>query len=144
MRHGPYRTVKTRIVERFGDGILDDLERLRTQPFFTLIGVAKKHGVTRERIRQIYNSFYHRKTYRKYGKEVLSKRLKVKEDCALLDSVHCTAAQKIADHKMGLYNAPGFKGEYRFIKECQRRGFNIEYTDCGRRVDFEVNGYCDL
>lgn len=128
-----------KLIRKYGKNIIKDLKKLQAAPYSTLQATGNKYGLTRERVRQIFNKLY-RKSFGKYTTAKTTKYKKIKDDCDMLNSISCTVEQKIADFNIGILKGKGIASEVAFAKKCKELGFDIKYSDCGRGIDFEVNG----
>lgn len=128
-----------KLVNKYGENLICDLKKLQNSPYSTLQEIGNKYSITRERVRQIFNKLYGES----FGKYTIAKSVKykkIKEDCDMLNSINCTIEQKIADFDLGILKGKGIASEVMFAKKCKELGFDIKYSDCGRGIDFEVNG----
>lgn len=123
-----------RLKLRYGQSLFDDLESVRSTHFYNLSSVARKYGISREYVRQIYKMLY---------KEGFTKKKRQKrEQRQISESLSCIndPRYKMAEHKK---NGPGYQGvliEHLFFVECKNRGFEIEFP-CNIDFDLVVNGY---
>ena len=122
-----------RLTKKYGHKILDDFESLKNNPYTSLEWVGKEHGLTRERIRQLYYKIYGEKyTIAKREQslkksEELSCKKDVRNYFAIIELEGIEPAQYKIYEKM-------------FIDECLSRGFDVP-TRCESDIDFIVNGF---
>lgn len=115
----------SKLVKKYGESILHDLNSLVTNPFHTLASTGSKYGVTREYIRQIVP--------RVYGYDYTffhNKLIQLRKE----NEVHCSRHPIFRDNtKWGQYEAKAF----RFLKSI---GYDVKPAPT-IKYDMVVNGY---
>jgi len=124
---------KIKIENKFGKQIHEHLAALKNNPFYTLDYIGKLHGVTRERIRQIYQKYYNEP----YTKDLRFKKTNRKADLSCSkDPRNKVIAYK--NKQSSVYK--GALAEKEFLDECIGRGFDVDPM-CDAAVDLKINGW---
>lgn len=117
------------LIGRYGNEIIDDLKKLRKNPFITLEQVGIKYGVTREYIRQIYKRYF--------GEGYGNSCKRIEKD------ISCSSDPRNKIYlvkKNGSNVRKGTEIEYLFTQKCLELGFNIN-ASCKTDSDIIINGY---
>jgi hypothetical protein len=121
-----------KLLETKGLGFMNDMQLLfQGTEGMTLQSVGVKHGVTRERIRQIY-----KKLYREMYAIAADRRSKSRELVKLINRIKWLSMEERAKRNTG----KAFNTELLFYRECKKRNFLI-HQPTDRICDFFVNGY---
>ena len=120
--------------KKYGVQFIKDMKALKTQQYLSLNAVGVKHGLTRERVRQIFKIIYN-ESYGKYE----TKKAKERKESEATVCVH-DPRRKVADYKKdsGVYR--GALAEKLFMEQCEALGFNVEIP-CGKSFDIIINGF---
>lgn len=126
---------KKYILDRKGKEFVDDLYVLKAGNT-TLDKVGKKYGVTRERIRQIYNKYFDELYAIAVAKRGVYKSILAEKEAAKKRK----PAYKYA-HAKGSNSNVAFLGEYKFYSKCLSLGYSIESHPLNKPYDFIVNNH---
>lgn len=126
------RIFRRDFTKNYSKELEQDFDRLFTDIYWTLTKIAKKHGFSSERSRQIYNLLYDKK----YN-ILLGERSKIKKEEALKRSND--PRHKVAEYKDGT-TRKGAIGELLFFNACRKRKLKITIP-CDTVVDFKINGF---
>jgi len=120
--------------KKYGVQFIKDMKALKTQQYLSLHAVGVKHGLTRERVRQIFKIIYN-ESYGKYE----TKKAKERKESEATVCVH-DPRRKVADYKKDSYIYNGALAEKLFMEQCEFLGFNVEIP-CGKSFDIIINGF---
>ena len=123
---------RKKAIDKYGYSIVEEFEKIKTNPFYTLQCVADKYGITRERIRQLYIAFCGHAYTIDLKKQ---SELRAKELACIHDPRY-----KVAEYKI---NTPTHRGaiiEKKVLSICEHLGYNIEIP-CQKQIDLKINGY---
>lgn len=123
---------KADLVKKYGKDIFSDLQKADSDSFGTLQAVAEKHGITRERARQIYNQLYG-KPFRQKSAPTIKELHEKSLSCKYHPFIKC------AEYKEGIVKT-GAIYEKLFWKECEKKGFAVSLYGSAE-IDMVVNGY---
>lgn len=121
-----------RILKKHGDSLLGELLELKSNPFKTLESVGVKFGLTRERIRQLYNSLHYPETY--------SGRVTVKNLVANDIRGTCILHPKQKAAEMTGNIGMGAKYESLFWSKCEKLNYDVSVYH-NQKIDMRVNGF---
>jgi hypothetical protein len=126
---------RARAIERFGCDFLPDMETLR-EGKATLTAIGGKYGVSRERIRQLFEIVFSEKytTTVTVKKDIASKKRKAADTEKHIFENRLNRAKKSGNSYTGLL------AEELFRKKCIDLGFSIEMCRGGFAYDAIVNG----
>lgn len=120
------------VIQLYGHLFLDDLERCRENPFWNLVDVARKYGISRERVRQLYKRVY-KEPYRPTQKGLTQNK---NEDISCSNDPR----NKVYYYTNGSTAGKGAHAELNFLQRCLENNLNVEIP-CDSSVDLIVNGY---
>lgn len=123
---------KQRLIAKRGENIINDILACETKPLATQVDIARKYGLTRERIRQIYAKL----TGKKW------KVVKSERDKDARNDIGCRRDPRQRIEMMENKSCLLYKGteaEVAFINECIKRGFKIDCPS-NTSMDTIVNG----
>ena len=120
--------------KKYGVQFIKDMKALKTQQYLSLHAVGVKHGLTRERVRQIFKIIYN-ESYGKYE----TKKAKERKESEATVCVH-DPRRKVADYKKDSDVYRGALAEKLFMEQCEALGFSVEIP-CGKSFDIIVNGF---
>ncbi len=131
----PTKYDKESILTKYGFNIVEDLESCKVNPYHTLADVARKYGVSRERIRQIYKKIYdepYTKKYKECKEKIQNQEISCERD----------PRNKVKWYKQNTNSTWWERSltEERFLEECQKRGLDVIFP-YDKRIDCIVNGY---
>jgi hypothetical protein len=120
-----------KIIDRYGEEIKSDLEKVKKTPLATLQGIADNYGFTREYARQIYKNYFGEP----YTKALAKKTKKIKDVSCVNDPRH-----KIAEYKKGSLRYFGAVAEKLFMCRCELAGLDVVLLK-DQSIDMMVNSY---
>jgi len=124
--------LETSLTDRYGKGIIDDINALSQRPELTLQYVADRHGLSKEGVRLIFNK-YHKMTYT----ETLKQFARDKQHERHLDMTD-------PYRRMQRYKDPAGRGIITHAivyQKCIDRGFDVDSQLQGAPFDLLVNGH---
>jgi len=121
---------------KYSDEFINDLKSLIDEHHVTLIQIGEKYGVTRERIRQIFELLYGFKyTVAVKAKSEIKKREKYDDRIAKRDPRY-----KVENYKKGFNQHKGAESEKKVFDICAALNYEIKPSD-SLSVDLIINGY---
>jgi len=125
---------KMSAINKYGYGFKEDMELL-VEGKTTLAAVGERHGLTRQRVWQIFPVF---SGGQKYGNIVDVKKTIAAKNNEEKKRVRKTVASRLDRYKRGSSVYTGLIAENIFANKCKALGYGVEVT--GGVVDFTVNG----
>jgi hypothetical protein len=122
------------LFKKYGNHFLEDLEIIRNKPFYGLVYVAEKYGITRERVRQIHYRLYREK----FGKVSVMKTAKIKKEIKLIGCPY-DPRTKIANSTGQGYGRKGAEVEKKVFDKCKGFGLDVKIPQ-NNQVDLIVSG----
>lgn len=119
------------VIDTCGREFLDDLEKCRTNPFWCLSDVARKYGISRERVRQLHKRIY-KEPYNPRRRS-LTKEKNTDLSCSN------DPRNKVNSFPSGSQQEQGAQAEKEFLRRCEAKGLSVEIP-CDSSVDLIVNG----
>lgn len=127
---------KDRWKERYNDAFLSDMKDLVDNYQATLESVANKHGVTRERIRQVFELLYGFK-YTVAKKVKLDKKKRLKYEAILAKR---NPHYKVKRFTKDSHQYKGAESEKKVFDICASLGYEIKPYETNS-IDLVINGY---
>jgi len=118
------------IKKKYGDEIIQDLEKVKTNPYFPLTIIADKYNISREYAGQLYGIIYGNRYNADDGKTTIEPEISCVND----------PKRKVADWKKSGTKYQGAITEKLFMCKCELLGFNVS-TPCKTTFDIFVNGW---
>jgi hypothetical protein len=118
------------IKKRYGPDILEDLEKSKSNPFFTHIHIAGKYNISREYVGQLYRIVYGNR-YNSDDKKTLRE-----EELSCSNNPN----RKVAEYKKSGSIYQGAITEKLFMCKCELLGFDVSIP-CKSDFDIVVNGW---
>jgi AraC-like DNA-binding protein len=132
----PYEHRLSRVIKKYGPEIEDDINLLKTNPFYTLEAVGEKYGFTREYARQLFK----RVTGTPYTSKFKKKRLLLKEEKASMDCYN-DPRHKAAEYQPGSLVGNGAIAEKLVLEKCEQLGYVVEIPCKQGPFDLIINGF---
>lgn len=133
MTDGARRQYMRSLINKKGQQFVDDILSVEKGPFRTMIAVAEKHHITRERVRQIYEKMTGRKW--REVKAALTASAEREIGCKF-DPRNKLALMPKNDTAI----RRGTKAEVMFLAKCEELGFSVSCPS-NRHTDLIVNGF---
>ncbi len=132
------RTItRSKTVLKYGEEIIGDLKDLVDDHHLTLIEVGNKYGISRERIRQIFELLYGFK----YS-VVVSKKIETKKRIAYKERIEKrNPTYKVENYKKNSYTHRGAESEKRVYDICASLNYEIKPFEESGAIDLIINGY---
>lgn len=124
-------------IEKYGEELIVDLKRLVDDHHLTLSQVGEKYGVTRERIRQIFELLYGFK----YSVAVSAKGER-KRRASYVDRIaKRNPGDKVKNYTKGSLQYMGAESEKKVYDICASLNYKITPFEESRAIDLVVNGF---
>ena len=127
------KNIRENLIKTQGQAFVDDMEKLKTNYGISCQGLATKYGFSRQHIGNIFKQL-NNTTYATYRKGKTDKIIAENVDCRF------DPRQKLANASKSGRRAEGARIQIRFMKECQRRGFDLKVSS-NQIVSLYVNDY---
>lgn len=120
------------LLSKKGSRFIKDLYSLKKNPFVTLKNVGDAHGITKERVRQIYKKYFGEP----YTIKLRKKKINKNKDLSCLQDPR----NKVLLYKKGSRVYDGAISELEFMNKCMSLGYDVG-TPCSKSSDVYVNGF---
>jgi len=119
-----FNEFKMNMIEKYGDSFFNEFEKLKKNPYYTLSDIARKYGVTRSRIGQIYeriNNINYRKKQTPINKE---KRMEEVSFSCINHPINFKIKFEKSNNIRQILNS---EAKLQFHEKCKKLGLDPKY-----------------